>query len=304
MSWTRIAIFGGTLALAACATTPPLPKVTTAWDAVGIQTYDNAAFARLFTDIGGYDIISRDDTRLVLQRDGVGAKIRLTQLPRTAPQARPPDAQAWEPGCYWSLMMRAKDLASIVEDARALGWEPRTDIAYLAFGPSKLNIVVLTHRETGAQVQFYERLTTPVPEAYPAFERFGVPFNIMQMASDRDDTYRLFTEDLGFVAFYYGGPTVSESPEVVPIGIPVDLSTRVPYRASIVSPVKGMELGRFEMIDVLGKEAGLTGRDFSDQCDADSVGLTHVYYDDADIAAPLTVRAPDGANITFTPRSP
>lgn len=325
----------GLIAVSACQTTDVAedatdaaanPVVTQAWDEVRIGTYHNQDFARLFTEIGGYTAIYSDPAVMMLQQDGNGARIILEEMPMGAPQARAPDAASWEPGCYWSLMMRAKDVPSIVEDAKALGWEPKTPVAYLEFGPSKLNVVVLTHQDTGAQVQLYERLTTPLPEAYPDFERFGVPFNIMQMASDRDATYRFFTEELGFETFYHGEPYVSEEPELMPLGIPEALTTTVPYRASIVSPVKGMETGRFEMIEVMGADAGLTGRDFSATCTRDAVGLTEVRYKvDVDFTVKaiaslrdarvetiqrlprlgetngktLSMKAPDGANITF-----
>lgn len=305
--------------------TPPLmaagedaPVVRDAWDAVRIGTYDNAAFAQFFTEIGDYSVVSKTDRTMSLRQDDYGATIILEEMPADAPQARPPDAQSWEPGCYWSLMLRANDVPSIVADAAALGWLPKTPVAYLEFGPSKLNVVVLTHQKTGAQVQLYERLTTPIPEAYPDFRRFGVPFNIMQMASDRDATYRFFMDGLGFATFYHGEPYVSGEPEIMPLGIPVPMTTTVSYRASIVAPFEEMELGRFEMIEVMGGEAGLTGRDFSATCDSGSVGLTEVIYDvphTNDIIEQLSEKgvaididggpvaiAPDGARIRFRHR--
>ena len=314
------AALASALLLVACASAPEptpaetsRPVVTKPWDAVRFGTYDNAQFARLFVEVGGYSVVSDDGTTMRLQQNGQGAQIILDQLPADAPQARPPDAQSWEPGCYWSLMLRAVDIPSIVEDARPLGWEPRTEVAFLEFGPSQLNIVVLTHQATGAQVQLYERLTTPLPDGYPDFERFGVPFNIMQMASDVDATYRFFTGNLGFATFYRGEPTKSETPEVMPLGIPVELTTTVPYQAAIVSPVADMETGRFEMIEVMGEEAGLTGRSFVESCRAYAVGLTHVEYDidlDNEHYPALTellldtyfllTGAPDGAMIRFT----
>ncbi len=254
------------------------PIVSKPWDIVRIGTYNNSDFARLFTEIGGYEAVNFGGNLVGLVKGDEGAQIILEQLPPDAPQARPPDAKSWEPGCYWSLMMRAKNIPSIVEDANALGWEPKTPVAYLEFGPSKLNVVVLTHQETGAQIQLYERLTTPLPEDYPEFKRFGVPFNIMQMASNRDETYKFFTEKLGFATWYHGEPFVSEKEEIMPLGIPVKLTTTVPYRASIVSPLKGMETGRFEMIEVMGSEAGLTGRNFANNCNEKAVGITQVEY--------------------------
>ena len=257
---------------------PILMMPELAWSGARFGTYDNAAFARLFTEIGGYDAVFDDGRVMRLQQGGQGAEIILEQLPREAPQARPPDAESWEPGCYWSLMVRAKDLASIVEDARPLGWDPRTPIAFLEFGPSQLHIVVLTHQETGAQVQFYERLTTPLPNGYPEFERFGVPFNVMQMSSNAQETWEFFRDEMGFEAFYQGDFVTSEEPEVMPLGIPVELTTTVPYRAIIVTPRRDMETGRFEMIQVQGERAGLKSRDFSANCGPGSVGLTEIRY--------------------------
>lgn len=297
------------MVLGACQTTAKGPETSDkaekplamqAWDQVRIGTYGNADFARIFTDIGGYEIVSTQDNLMVLQQGGIGAQIVLEDMPDSAVPARPADAKSWEPGCYWSLMMRAKDVSSIVADAEALGWLPKTPIAYLEFGPSKLNVVVLTHQKTGAQIQLYERLTTPLPEDYPDFDHFGVPFNIMQMASDRDATYRFFTEELGFATWYHGNPYVSEKEEIMPLGIPVELTTSVPYRASIVSPVAGMETGRFEMIEVMGEEAGLTGRDFSKTCTNDAVGLTEVRYFLDESRSMKS--APDGAMISFLTR--
>ena len=288
-------------ALGGCTTPTPTsaPAVVDAWDAVRIGAYDNRSFARLFTEVGGYETISEADGRMVLRHPGGGARVELEELPPSSPQARPPDAQSWEPGCYWSLMVRARGLESIVEEARALGWEPRTPVAYLEFGPSKLHIVVLTHRATGTQVQFYERLGAPPPDGYPAFDRFGTPFNIMQMSGDVGAGHRFFTEELGFATFYKGGPTVAEEGDVMPLGVPAELATAVPYHTAIVYPEVGMETGRFEVIEVEGERLG-PARDFRDQCDSGSVGLTAVMYDarSADERT-RTVVSPDGAPIMF-----
>ena len=95
------------------------PIVEHSWDRVHFGTYDNAEFARFFTEIGGYSIEGTDQDLMSLRQGEQGASIWLRELPQDAPKARPPDAQSWEAGCYWSLMMRAKDIPSIVEDAEA-----------------------------------------------------------------------------------------------------------------------------------------------------------------------------------------
>lgn len=256
------------------------PVVSQGWDSVVISVPDLDEFARIFIELGNYETVERYNQNLILRAPGTkDGYIHLWEnLNPNAEPARPLDSNAWDTGCYWSLMMRAKNIPSIIEDARQLGWEPHTELAYLEFGPSKLNIVVLRHQVTGAQIQLYERLTTPLPEGFPKFKRISRPFNIMQMVNDRDVTYNFFQQKLGFETFYYGEPYVSPEPAVMPLGIPKELTTKVPYKAAIVYPEAGMEWGRFEMIEIDGKKHGLMGRDFSDRCNRDNWGVLEVHY--------------------------
>jgi len=215
-------------------------------------------------------------------------------------------------------MMRAKSIPSIIEDAKALGWEPLTKMAYLEFGPSELNIIVLGHIETGIQVQLYERLTTPLPKDFPDFERLSRPFNMMQMVRNRDAGYDFYQQKLGFETFYYGKPSVSPEPEVMPLGVPVELTTTVPYKAGIMTPQQGLEWGRMEMIEVMMEG----GKDLSERCQRGNIGITTVRFEVDDVekitdrlstkgmrkvifTAPAgtqrrtKVKTPDGANIEF-----
>ena len=105
------------------------------------------------------------------------------------------------------------------------------------------------------------------------------PFNMMQMVADRDVAYDFFTQTLGFDTFYKGKPYTAKTPTPTPIGIPLSLTTSVPYRAGIVYPVEG-EFGRMEMIEVMG----LDGFDYSDQCEAPNLGILAVRYPVANIA--------------------
>ena len=134
------------------------------------------------------------------------------------------------------------------------------------FGQSDLRVVIYRGPD-GVQVQTYDRLSPPLPETIPDFERMTAPFNMMQMVADRDVAYDFFTQTLGFDTFYKGKPYTAKTPTPTPIGIPLSLTTSVPYRAGIVYPVEG-EFGRMEMIEVMG----LDGFDYSDQCEAPNLG--------------------------------
>ena len=256
----------------------PDPVVTEGWREVVIGAPDINEISRLWTEIGGFEIRERDDGMVLLGAPGVNDWGLIRLVAADGEPTRPYGSQAWDTGCYFSVMHRAKNLGSIVADARALGWTTLTDdIVYLEFGPSKLHVVVLSHPPTGVQVQLYERLTTPLPDTFPDFDRISVPFNIMQMVRDRDASFDFFQQGLGFATFYYGKPYRSEQPEVIPINIPPELTTEIAYSAAIVSPLPDMEWGRMEMI-AIEEDPRLEGKDLSARCD-NPVGIRHVVFD-------------------------
>lgn len=284
------------------------------WQEVVINVADLSDVPRLFTQIGGFETLSKSDTDLLMKAKGAdGGFVRFIKINENAKPARPATSRAWDKGCYFSLMMRAKNLPSIIEDAKALGWTPLTELAYLEFGPSKLNIIVLTH-ESGVRVQLYERLTTPLPEGFTPFERISRPFNIMQMVEDRDAGYDFFQQKLGFDTFFYGKPYVSEKEEVMPLGIPPKLTTTIPYLTGIMTPKTGLEYGRMEMIDIENMDDGIN---YAERCNAEHTGIIKVRFSVEDIHAvrknlrarkvdifgsssnSLSVKTPDGSNIEF-----
>lgn len=228
--------------------------------------------------------------------------VRFDNVGRREPMR--PGSRAWDTGCYFSIMVRAKDMQAIYDDAIRLGWWTETPITYLEFGESKLNVVIFRGPD-GVQVQAYERLSPALPEVIPPFERLTRPFNMMQMVRDRDAAYKFYTEGLGFDTFYYGKPYVAIEPEYMPLGIPYNLTTDVPYRAGITYPVAG-EFGRMEMIEIMGLE----GRDYADRCEAPNLGILAVRFEVEsleDAKARLSaanIAASDAAYIQLSPYGP
>lgn len=209
-----------------------------------------------------------------------GGMLRLVRFDNAGrKQPTRPGSRAWDTGCYFSVMVRAKDMQSLYDDAIALGWWTETPITYLEFGESKLNVVIFKGPD-GVQVQAYERLSPALPNAIPAFERITRPFNMMQMVRNRDAAYAFYTDGLGFDTFYNGKPYVAIEPEYMPLGIPYSLTTDVPYRAGITYPIAG-EFGRMEMIEIMGLE----GRDYADQCHAPNLGILAVRFEVEDLKA-------------------
>lgn len=317
---------------------------THVWQEAVVSVSDLDESARFFTEIGSYEVKWRGRLRdselaafglsgsaggealLLGPEDAETGLVRLVQF-ANAGRREPmrPGARAWDTGCYFSLMLRAKDLASVYDDAIAMGWWTETPITYLEFGASKLNVVIF-RGPGGLQVQAYERLSPPLPDAVGPFERLTRPFNVMQMVRSRDAAYGFFTDVLGFDTFYAGEPYVASAPEYMPLGIPYNLTTSIGYAAGIVYPQPG-EFGRMEMIEIMG----LDGRDYSDRCHAPNLGILAIRfetdslealsarldargYSPAGAAAPmrlppygrfdvLNVTTPDGALIQFLERA-
>ncbi|MEM9304927.1 MAG: hypothetical protein AAGE01_22640 [Pseudomonadota bacterium] len=274
----------------------PAPITPEVWREAVVSVTDIDRTARFFREIGGFVEHWRgplDPTvvagwglpaaasgeALLLGPEGArSGLLRLVRFDGVADRVPTrPGARAWDTGCYFSLMVRMKDLASIYADAIALGWWTETPITYLEFGASKLNVVIFRGPD-GVQVQGYERLEPPLPEAVGPFDRMTRPFNIMQMVRDRDIAYGFFRDVLGFATFYNGPPYLAKEPEYMPLGIPRNLTTTVSYRAAIVFPVPG-EFGRMEMIEI---DDGLEGRDYADRCRAPNLGTLAVRFPVAD----------------------
>ncbi len=316
------------------------PVTRSVWQEAVVSVTDLDRSARFFVEIGGYEAKWRglldaseiaawglpaaaSGEALLLgppgQDTGLLRLVRFDIAGRKQPTR--PGSRAWDSGCYFSLMVRMKGMPSIYDEAIAMGWWTETPMTYLEFGESKLNIMIFRGPD-GVQVQGYERLEPPLPDAIPPFERLTRPFNIMQMVRDRDAAYAFFTDVLGFETFYKGKPYVSEKPVVMPLGIPKNLTTSVRYRAGIVYPTPG-EFGRMEMIEIMD----LDGQDYADRCNAPNLGILAVRFPvdsvrraefrvsghDWPIATPLrratlhpygtvrlfSVKSPDGGNIQF-----
>jgi catechol 2,3-dioxygenase-like lactoylglutathione lyase family enzyme len=334
----RRPIFVITLLLATTAGAAPVTD--RAWQEAVVSVTDLDASARFFIEIGSYETKWRGALHateiaawglpprasghalLLGPRGEDSGLVRLVRFDDAGVrEPTRPGARPWDTGCYFSLMVRMKDMQAIYADAIAMGWWTETPITYLEFGESKLYVMVFRGPD-GVQVQGYERLAPPLPEAIPAFERLTRPFNAMQMVRDADAAYAFFTAVLGFDTFFRGEPYFAPEPEYMPLGVPKNLTTTVPYIARIVYPTPS-EFGRMEMIEI----RGLDGRDHADRCHAPNLGILAVRFEVADadeamrtiatrdwpIDVPPTdlriepygalrlfsVKTPDGANVQF-----
>ena len=298
----------------ATAEAPAGPVTTAPWAEVTASVSDLDRTAAFFRDLGAYETLWRGPVdaaeldfldlpegasgeALVLRAPGASdGYIRLVRFADAGPQAPTrPAARAWDTGCFWSVMVRMKDMQAAYDRAIALGWWTETPIAYHEFGPSKLNIVVFKGPD-GVQVQAYERLASEVPPGFEPFDLMSRPFNVMQMVRDKDAFAGFVTGTLGVETFFNGDSTRSAEPEVMPLGIPINLTTTIPYRAGIFFPQAG-EFGRLEGIEI----DGLDGQDYSARCRAPNLGILSVSYPVEDLEAAKATLEARGATILRGP---
>ncbi|MEM8941830.1 MAG: VOC family protein [Pseudomonadota bacterium] len=286
------------------------PVTPEPWQEAVVSVTDLTQSTRFFTEIGDYKTRWQGpiDSSLIrtwglpegasgeaillgpsAAERGLVRLVRFDNAGRREPMR--PGSRAWDTGCYFSLMIRMKDMQAVFDDAIALGWWTETPITDLRFGESKLKIVIYRGPD-GLQVQGYERLSPSLPDSIDPFKRIARPFNMMQMVRDRDEAYRFYTEILGFDTFYYGKPYVAKEPEYTPLGIPRNLTTEVAYKAGITYPVAG-EYGRMEMIEIIGLE----GRDYADRCHAPNLGILAVRFEVEDAEAARALLQSRGAEV-------
>ena len=218
---TSLAVVMATLWVGMSPAVDAQPITEKPWREAVISVTDTDVTARFFKEIGSYEELGRGalstsaiaawglapeaSGEYLLLRAPMGGDfghVRLVSFDNAGTR-KPmrPGARAWDTGCYFSMMIRVKDMQSIYDDAIRLGWWTETPITALQFGESDLRVVIYRGPD-GVQVQTYDRLSPPLPAAIPEFDRMTAPFNMMQMVADRDVAYDFFTQVLGFDTFY------------------------------------------------------------------------------------------------------
>lgn len=185
-------------------------------------------------------------------------------------------ARAWDPGGYFSLMLRAKNLPDIYKKAVALGFQSESEPVRFAFQPtdgsppSDLRNVVLKAPD-GINFALYERLSPPL-SAFWDFNVLSQPFNAMQMVKQTTIAHSFYREELGMTAFW-SDDYLDPFPVYNNFGIPKNLTTQIPRRTRILWP-QPAETGRLEIMEFVGLE----GRSFAIRAVPPNLGILSVSY--------------------------
>ena len=226
---------GGMLLSSVAADERPSEAVTQQpWQEVVVSVSDLDRTARFFVEIGQYEAKWRGHLHSSLvaawelpegasgealvvgppgYETGLVRLVRFDNAGERVPMR--PGSRTWDTGCYFSMMVRMKNMPEIYRRAIDLGWWTETPVTPVYFRGSELRAVIYRGPD-GVQVQGYERLTPPLPDSIPEFETMTGPFNMMQMVKDRDATHDFFTRVLGFESYYKGDRFVALVPGMFP----------------------------------------------------------------------------------------
>ena len=281
------------------------PVLSEPWREAVLSVRHPQQAARLFIEIGGFEVIAegRMDQRemvywrlpgeaagnfLLLRAPGTEhGFLRFVRFNGVEQMPIRVGARAWDPGGYFSLMMRARGLDAVYADALALGWLAESEPVQFVFPPSVLGNVVLKGPD-GINIALYERLEPPL-DAFWQFERLSQPFNAMQMVADIERADAFFTGVLGMEHFW-AGDFLDPEPGPNNFGLPQNLTTEIPRRTRILQPRPG-ETGRLELMQF----AGLDGRELGERAQPPNLGILSVRYPVPDInAAQARIEAAGG----------
>ena len=303
------------IASCGCQAETPAPIPTGPWQEAVISVSNLDRTAAFFIEVGGYEVrwqgpvhrSNLDHWRLSAEvtaqamvlappwaDDGL---VRLVQFSGAEQVPMRPGARPWDTGCYFSLMVRGKNLDQRYQQAVRLGWWTESEVIAVDFSTSKLKTVVFKGPD-GINVAVYERLSPPLDPYWPEFERFTQPFNNMQTVRDRDATFDFFEQVLGLSTFYKGEPSVADEPTYSNFSIPTQLTTTNRQLAGIMYPQPG-EVGRMEFIQFMD----LKGRDYSDRCLPPNLGILSIRYPVADATQAARQVEARGGTILFTPEA-
>ena len=296
-----------------CDAATPAPIPTGPWQEAVISVSDLDRTAAFFVEVGGYAVRWRGEVhRSALDHWELPAHVSAEAMLLAPPWAETghvrlirfrgadqvpmrPGARPWDTGCYFSVMLRGKDLDKRYQEAVRLGWWTESEVIPVDFGTSKLKTVIFKGPD-GINVAVYERLSPPLDPYWPEFERFTQAFNNMQTVRDRDATYDFFAQVLGLRTFYKGEPSVAATPTYSNFSVPTQLTTASRQLAGIMSPQPG-EVGRMEFIEFMDLE----GRDYSERCLPPNLGILSIRYPVADAGTAADDVVARGGTLLYAP---
>jgi catechol 2,3-dioxygenase-like lactoylglutathione lyase family enzyme len=213
--------------------------------------------------------------------------VRIVELsPGRLPRGRI-NAQPWDTGGVFSVMVRARSLDTLLDLVPRHGYGAFSEPYDLSFGGRTLRNTVLRAPD-GVHVAVYERVGDTESSPPTGFAR---AFNSMQMVADRDRAEAWYTA-LGWRTVVRG-TFIDPGPTLTNFAIPPTLATSVPRHYAIMVPREGEELwGRIELMQF----EGFGGTDLAPVTARAALGWSTLVFPVRDLTA-LRARLPAGVTI-------
>ncbi len=187
------------------------------------------------------------------------------------------NAQAWDTGGIFSMMVHTDDLDATWDRARKLGWHGYNEPVTFYFRDVTIKNMVLRGPD-GVTYGVYERVSPPHPY-WDGTTMMGRPFNTMMMVDDAGETSDWFKEALGLIA-WREGDYLDQDELFNNFGLPRWATDEVIRRFHILQPPPiEREFGRVEIMEFVG----WSSRDLKDRAVPPNLGPLALRYPVSDL---------------------
>ena len=282
MNSRRVVVLAALLVSAPLLAAKDVPEIG-GWRETVLSVRDLAAWERVMTDVGGWEVTHRGsgdaglralwdlpaDARVdeVLMRNpGTDSGyIRFLRFNNVQQRQIRSNGQTWETGGIFDINVRVTDLAARFAELQARDWQSFGDPVRFTFGPFVVR-EWLGRGPDGIVFALIQREAPPL-EGWPYLKRFSRSFNSTQVVSDMEASLQFYTDVLGFKVYVETqGPSEAPGPNV--LGLPHNLVTEISRHTVILHPT-GENDGSVELIEF----DGLTGRDFAPLAKPPNLGV-------------------------------
>ena len=166
---------------------------------------------------------ARGEEAVIWHPDETERWVRLLQIEGAPRQTIRGSAQPWDTGGIFSLLIRTRDIESVLQRATDIGWGSFNDIEVMSFeGHDNRNVVL--RGPDGVCFGLYESASDPAPHD------FGAPFTAQQMVRAIDPARGFYADVLGWTPWFDGQTRLA----INHFGMPANYKGKMPKKVAIM----------------------------------------------------------------------
>lgn len=253
------------------------------WQEAVISVRNAEAWQKTLSELGGWEVVRRGTadqrllaywslprtasaTEILMQNTGESrGLVRLIAISGVEQIQIRSNAQPWDTGGIFSLLVRSRDVTANFKEAQRLQFSGYNDPVDIDFNGVLLRNIILRGPD-GVNFGVYERVN-PKLEGYPNLKKLSQPFNAMQIVKDVDVAKAFYKEALGYAAVFDGTYT-SAGPSANNFGLPANYANKIPMKVAIMGAA-GTSQGHVELVQWDGFE----GRDLAARAMPPNLGV-------------------------------